>query len=264
MKSCILACLSVLLIVVIGAASAANAASPSRYVVTMSTPAAKMSLGNTLKVTGTVKGAGATKVTLYQLSGTRWVAWSSAGLVRGRYTVYFKPVSAGGHVIRVVTPATKTHKAGGGPSKTIRVVSPQSGLPAAYYGNWRVHGGGLTINRDGTAVGQNHVGNTASFEFIYEVDHYRIAPSSDGTYAVLTTTDVFWGVYLGNGQWQRVTNPDPSVIITVVGDRFSLRLLRPQLLKTTPFPGNHWNGDGGNPYLCGPQITAPDVALCGA
>jgi len=61
-----------------------------------------------------------------------------------------------------------------------------------------------------------------------------------------------------------VPNPDPSVIITVVGDRFSLRLLRPQLLKTTPFPGNHWNGESGNPYLCGPHITAPDVGLCGA
>jgi hypothetical protein len=145
-----------------------------------------------------------------------------------------------------------------------RVMSPQRVLPEAYYGPWRVHGGGLTVNRDGTALGNNHVGNTASFEFIYEVDHYRIAPSSDGTYAVLTTTEVFWGVPLGNGQWRRVPNPDPSVIITVVGDRFSLRLLRPQLLKTTPFPGNHWNGEGGNPYLCGPHITAPDVALCGA
>ena len=135
---------------------------------------------------------------------------------------------------------------------------------AAYYGRWRVHGGGLTVNRDGTALGNNHVGNSADGGFIYEVDDYRIAPSSDGTYAVLTTTDVFWGVSLGNGQWLRVPNPDPSVIITVVGDRFSLRLLRPQLLKTTPFPGNHWNGEGGNPYLCGPHITAPDVALCGA
>ena len=135
---------------------------------------------------------------------------------------------------------------------------------AAYYGRWRVHGGGLTVNRDGTALGNNHVGNSADGGFIYEVDDYRIAPSSDGTYAVLTTTDVFWGVYLSNGQWQRVPNPDPSVIITVVGDRFSLRLLRPQLLKTTPFPGNHWNGESGNPYLCGPHITAPDVGLCGA
>jgi hypothetical protein len=146
-----------------------------------------------------------------------------------------------------------------------RVVSPQRVLPAAYYGRWRVHGGGLSVNRDGTAVGNNHVGNTADGGgFIYEVDDYRIAPSSDGTYAVLTTTDVFWGLPLGNGQWQRVPNPDPSSVYTVVGDRFSLRLLRPQLLKTTPFPGNHWNGDGGNPYLCGPQITEPDVALCGA
>ena len=146
-----------------------------------------------------------------------------------------------------------------------RVVSPQRVLPAAYYGNWRVHGGGLTVNRDGTALGANHVGNTSTGGgFIYEIDVYRISPSPDGTYAVLTTTDVYWGVYNSAGQVQRMPNPDPSYVITVVGDRFSLRLLRPPLLKTTPFPGNHWNGDGGNPYLCGPQITAPDVALCGA
>ena len=150
-------------------------------------------------------------------------------------------------------------------SRPARQMIPSStDTGAAYYGRWRVHGGGLTVNRDGTALGNNHVGNSADGGFIYEVDDYRFAPSSDGTYAVLTTTDVFWGVSLGNGQWQRVPNPDPSVIITVVGDRFSLRLLRPQLLKTTPFPGNHWNGEGGNPYLCGPHITAPDVALCGA
>jgi hypothetical protein len=145
-----------------------------------------------------------------------------------------------------------------------RVVSPQRVLPAAYYGNWRVHGGGLTVNRDGTALGANHVGNTAANEMIFEYDVYKVTPSTDGTYAVLTTTDVYWGVYNSAGQVQRMPNPDPSYVITVVGDRFSLRLLRPQLLKTTPFPGNHWNGDGGNPYLCGPQITAPDVALCGA
>ena len=150
-------------------------------------------------------------------------------------------------------------------SRPARQMIPSStDTGAAYYGRWRVHGGGLTVNRDGTALGNNHVGNSATGGFIYEVDDYRFAPSSDGTYAVLTTTDVFWGVFLGNGQWQRVPNPDPSSVYTVVGDRFSLRLLRPQLLKTTPFPGNHWNGEGGNPYLCGPHITAPDVALCGA
>ena len=146
-----------------------------------------------------------------------------------------------------------------------RVVSPQRVLPAGYYGRWRVHGGGLTMNRDGTAVGNNHVGNTADGGgFINEFDVYKITPSTDGTYAVLTTTDVYWGVNNSAGQVQRMPNPDPSYVITVVGDRFSLRLLRPQLLKTTPFPGNHWNGEGGNPYLCGPLITAPDVALCGA
>jgi hypothetical protein len=135
---------------------------------------------------------------------------------------------------------------------------------AAFYGRWRVHGGGLTVNRDGTAVGNNHVGNTADGGgFIYEIDVYRISLSADGTSAVLTTTDVYWGVYNSAGQVQRMPNPDPSYVITVVGDRFSLRLLRPQLLKTTPFPGNR-NGQGGNPYLCGPHITAPDVALCGA
>jgi pimeloyl-ACP methyl ester carboxylesterase len=137
-------------------------------------------------------------------------------------------------------------------------------LLTAYYGNWRVHGGGLTVNRDGTAVGQGHIGNTATFEFIYEVDDYRIAPSADGTYAVLTTTDVFWGVSLGNGQWRRVPNPEPSVINTIRGDRFRLQLIRPQLLKSTPFPGNLGAGNAGNPYLCGPQITEPDVILCGA
>jgi hypothetical protein len=135
---------------------------------------------------------------------------------------------------------------------------------AAYYGRWRVHGGGLTVNRDGTAVDGNHVGNTAAAGFIYEIDVYRIAPSPDGNYAVLTVNDVYWGVYNGAGQVQRVPNPDPSYTIAKVGDRFRLRLLRPQLLKRTPFPGNHEAGNFGNPYLCGPQITEPDVALCGA
>jgi hypothetical protein len=135
---------------------------------------------------------------------------------------------------------------------------------AAYYGSWRVHGGGLTVNRDGTALDGNHVGNTAEAGFIYEIDVYRIAPSPDGTYAVLTATDVYWGVYNGAGQVQRLPNPDPGYTIAKVGDRFRIRLLRPQLLKRTPFPGNHEAGDFGNPYLCGPQITGPDVALCGA
>jgi len=121
MKLRTLACLSVLLMVGIAAAPAANAATLSPYVVTMSTPSATMSLGSSMKVTGTVRGAGATRVTLYQLSGTRWVAWRGARLVAGRYTVYYKPVSAGGHAIRVVTPATTKHRSGSSPRKTISV-----------------------------------------------------------------------------------------------------------------------------------------------
>jgi hypothetical protein len=136
---------------------------------------------------------------------------------------------------------------------------------AAYYGSWRVHGGGLTVNRDGTAVDSNHVGNTAANEMIFEYDVYKITPSTDRTYAVLTATDVYWGFYNSGGTVQRIPNPDPSYTIAKVGDRFRLRLLRPQLLQRTPFPGNHEAaGDFGNPYLCGPQITSPDVALCGA
>ena len=135
---------------------------------------------------------------------------------------------------------------------------------AAFYGKWRVHGGGLTVNRDGTAVDGNHVGNTPTGGFIYEIDVYRISPSPDGTSAVLTATDVYWGVYNSAGQVQRMPNPDPRYTVVTVGDRFRLRRLRPQLLQRTPFPGNHETGSAGNPYLCGPQITAPDVALCGA
>jgi hypothetical protein len=147
-----------------------------------------------------------------------------------------------------------------------RVVSPQSVLPAAYYGTWRVHGGGLTVNRDGTALGYDHVGNTAANEMIFEYDVYKITPSTDGTYAVLTATDVYWSVGFdpGAGRVRRMANPDPGSNPTAVGDRFRLRLLRPQLLQSTPFPDNRGTGNAGNPYLCGPQITAPDVALCGA
>jgi len=121
MKLRTLACMSVLLMVGIAAAPAASAVSPSRYVVTIATPAATMSLGNSMKVTGVVRGAGATKVTLYQLSGKRWVPWRSASLVAGRYTVYYKPVSPGGHTICVATPTTKKHRSGTSPSKTVTV-----------------------------------------------------------------------------------------------------------------------------------------------
>lgn len=124
MKSRILACLCVLLMVGIGAAPGANAAPTaltSRYVVTMLPPPHTMNLGNSMRLTGTVKGAGATKVTLYQLSGTRWVALRSAVLVAGRYTVHYKPVSAAAHSIRVSTLATKRHRAGTSPSKTVTV-----------------------------------------------------------------------------------------------------------------------------------------------
>ena len=121
MKLRTLACLSVLSMVGIAAAPAADAATLSPYVVTMSPPSSAMSLGSTMKVSGTVRGAGATRVTLYQLSGTRWVAWRSAVVVAGRYAVYYKPVSAGGHAIRVITGTTTKHRSGSSPTKTITV-----------------------------------------------------------------------------------------------------------------------------------------------
>jgi hypothetical protein len=96
----------------------------------MSIPKGTMSLPETMKVTGTVAGAGATTVLLYQYSGTRWVHWTSAKVVAGRYSVTYKPVSAGGHAIRVTTPKTTRHAAGTSAKKYVTVYRWQ------YLSNW--------------------------------------------------------------------------------------------------------------------------------
>jgi hypothetical protein len=130
MKARMLACLATVAMGGVAAAPAVSAAPATvtrpqltltPYTVTMATPVASMTLGKTMKVTGVVKGAGASKVTLYQRNGTRWDPWISAKLVNGRYTLNYKPVSAGAHIIRVYTPATTKHRAAASPSKTITV-----------------------------------------------------------------------------------------------------------------------------------------------
>jgi len=87
----------------------------------MSTPAASMTLGNTMKVTGTVKGAGATKVILQQRTGTVWSTWMTASVVGGAYTLNYKPAAPGARAIRVYAPGTTSHTYGISTAKTITV-----------------------------------------------------------------------------------------------------------------------------------------------
>jgi hypothetical protein len=130
MKARVLVCSIALAISGLAAAPAVSAAPATvarpqvtltPYTVTMTTPVASMTLGKTMKVTGVVKGAGATRVTLYQRNGTKWEPWISAKLVNGRYTLNYKPVTAGAHIIRVYTPSTAKHRAAASPNKTITV-----------------------------------------------------------------------------------------------------------------------------------------------
>lgn len=123
------------------------------YIVTMSTPAASMSLGVNMRVTGSVRGGGATRVMLYQRSGARWVPWRAARVVAGRYAVSYRPVAAGPHIIRVVAPATRWHRAGGSPGKTISVYRwhylsdfTNTARFITYSGNWSPFGEVGNIN----------------------------------------------------------------------------------------------------------------------
>ena len=74
-----------------------------------------------MKVTGVVKGAGATRVTLYQRNGTKWVPWTSAKLVSGHYTLNYKPYPRAAHHPRI---HASYHKAPSGvsPNKTMITV----------------------------------------------------------------------------------------------------------------------------------------------
>lgn len=142
-------------------------------------------------------------------------------------------------------------------------------LPDVYYGEWGVHGGGLLISRDGTAFGWGHDGFTSSGDFLYGMSEYRMVASADGKSGIVTLTKTYYGVFTGSFSRQHVRtvpNPNPQYPGSEqIGDRYSVRLLRPGLLMTSSLPGDVGPGSGpGNPYLCGPGISSADQNLCGA
>jgi hypothetical protein len=83
-------------------------------------------------------------------------------------------------------------------------------LPEVYYGDWGVHGGGLTISRDGTAFGYGHDGFTASGEFIYDMEDYRIVASPDGKDGIVTLTKSYYGVFTGTGGDRQHVQQEPN------------------------------------------------------
>jgi hypothetical protein len=125
MRHRILTTLSVLALTLGVGAPTAHAAQQvtarTPYVVSMSAPAGSMTLGNTMRVTGTVTGAGATKVVLQQRTGTTWSAWTSATVVGGKYTLNYKPVTAGPHAIRAYVSGTTYHSYGISAARTVTV-----------------------------------------------------------------------------------------------------------------------------------------------
>jgi hypothetical protein len=116
-----LALLAVTLATATSAQAVQHLATPTPYVVSMTTPSGSMTLGGTMTVTGTVTGAGATKVVLQQRSGTTWTAWTTAKVVSGRYTLSYKPVAAGPHAVRAYVSGTAYHTYGVSSAKTITV-----------------------------------------------------------------------------------------------------------------------------------------------
>jgi hypothetical protein len=98
-------------------------------------------------------------------------------------------------------------------------------LPEVYYGEWGVHGGGLTVSRDGTAFGWGHDGFTASGQFIYGMDEYRIVASTEGKDGIVTLTKSYYGVFTGDARdrdhVQRQPDPYPQYPSTThIGDRY--------------------------------------------
>jgi hypothetical protein len=120
MRHRLLATASAFAMMLTGGASAASAATPSHYIVSIKTPSS-VTLGQTVKVTGTVRGAGEAKVVLQQRTGSRWVNWATAKVVKGRYSVGYKPVAPGSHPIRVYAPRTKVHMSAVSPTKSVTV-----------------------------------------------------------------------------------------------------------------------------------------------
>ena len=104
-----------------GTTSAAVAVSV-RTSVTAAVSATSMKLGKTVTISGTVGPKHTGKVTLQRLSGTRWVAVTTASLTSSsNYSFKVKPTARGSYSYRVVKPADTDHAEGISTRRAVKV-----------------------------------------------------------------------------------------------------------------------------------------------
>jgi hypothetical protein len=132
--------------------------------------------------------------------------------------------------------------------------------PPTFYGEWTVHGGGVTFRSDGTGTAFNHVGFTPGGEWLNEVQTLRTRLSTDGRVLNVSVVEDHFETIDRQGVPHRYQpSPQEAQPTSHPGDMSEVRFAGRDLLVTAP------TGSGpGNPYLCGPHVSPANSSKCGA
>ncbi len=143
----------------------------------------------------------------------------------------------------------------------IEATEAVASVPAGFLGGWYVHGGNLTIRRNGTAMSKGHGSCPSRWNSGWCNDVMEMTVAMEGEKLRLTVRRV----YVEDENGRRGTPPYPPSAST---GSFYLMELLPKGAAITELH----NDDGvvtganglGNPYLCRPGSAASAEGICGA